>query len=94
MTEEYLLNWIPASRFVGLSLASDVPDHSTICRFRNELKELGLYEKLFYEINRQLEENEILIKKGAIVDATVIESARRPKKVVETESIPEDRKRR
>jgi len=92
MTEEYLLNWIPASRFVGLSLASDVPDHSTICRFRNELKELGLYEKLFNEINRQLEENEILIKKGAIVDATVIESARRPRKVIDTESIPEDRK--
>jgi|SRR5208282_616685 len=92
MTEEYLINWIPASRFVGLSLASDVPDHSTICRFRNELKELGLYEKLFNEINRQLEEHEILIKKGAIVDATVVESARRPRKVVETESIPQDRK--
>lgn len=92
MAEEYLLNWIPASRFVGLSLASDVPDHSTICRFRNELLELGLYDKLFNEINRQLEEKQILVRKGAIVDATVIESARRPRKVVETESIPEDRK--
>jgi IS5 family transposase len=91
MTEDYLLNWIPASRFVGLSLASDVPDHSTICRFRNELKELDVYGKLFNEINRQLEEKKILVKKGAIVDATVIESSRRPRKVVKTESIPLDR---
>jgi IS5 family transposase len=91
-TEEALLDRISFARFVGLSLASDVPDHSTICRFRNELLELGLYEKLFNEINKQLEEKGILVRKGAIVDATVIESSRRPRKVVETERIPEDRK--
>lgn len=90
--EETLLDRISFVRFAGLSLASDVPDHSTICRFRNELMEHGLYEKLFNEINRQLEGKGILVKKGAIVDATVIESARRPRKVIETESIPEDRK--
>jgi IS5 family transposase len=89
--EEALLDRISFVRFVGLSLASDVPDHSTICRFRNELKELGVYEKLFNEINLQLEEKKILIKKGAIVDATVIESSRRPRKVVDIGSVQLDR---
>jgi transposase, IS5 family len=89
--EEALLDRISFARFVGLSLASDVPDHSTICRFRNEILALGLYEKLFNEINKQLEDKSILVKKGAIVDATVIESSRHPRKIVETESIPEDR---
>jgi transposase, IS5 family len=90
--EEALYDKISFIRFVGLSMTSDVPDHSTICRFRNELLRLELYEKLFQEINLQLEEKEILVKKGAIVDATVIESSRRPRKKIETESIPEDRK--
>ena len=90
-TEEALMDRISFVQFIGLSLASDVPDHSTICRFRNEMLELGLYDKLFHEINRQLEEKGILIRKGAIVDATVVESARRPRRVVESESVPEDR---
>ena len=89
--EESLYDKISFIRFVGLSMVSDIPDHSTICRFRNELLELELYERLFNEINRQLEEKEILVKKGAIVDATVVESARRPRKKIETEHIPEDR---
>lgn len=54
--------------------------------------ELNLYEQLFTEINKQLESNGLLVKEsnGAIVDATVIESSCRPKKV--TDIMPEDRK--
>jgi IS5 family transposase len=57
----------------------------TICRFKNNLLELDLYEKLFEEINRQIESKGILVKEsnGAILDATIIESSRRPRKVVE-----------
>lgn len=63
-----------------------------ICRFRNNLLELDLYEKLFEEINRQIESKGILVKEsnGAILDATIIESSRRPRKVVEI--MQEDRK--
>jgi len=75
--------------FSGFSLISSLPDHSTICRFRNALLELNIYEKLFGEINRQLESNGMMVKEGAIVDATIIESSRRPRKV--TELMPEDR---
>ena len=88
--EEALNDRISFIRFSGFSLVSSLPDHSTICRFRNALLELNLYERLFEEINRQLESSGILVRKGAIVDATIIESSRRPRKVMEI--MPEDRK--
>jgi IS5 family transposase len=88
--EEALNDRISFIRFSGFSLASSLPDYSTICRFRNSLLELGLYEKLFEEILKQLEGRGLLVREGAIVDATVIESSRRPRKAMEI--IPEDRK--
>ena len=88
--EEALNDRISFIRFSGFSLVSSLPDHSTTCRFRNALLELNLYERLFEEINRQLESSGILVRKGAIVDATIIASSRRPRKVMEI--IPEDRK--
>jgi transposase, IS5 family len=90
--EEAVKDRISFIRFSGFSLSSPLPDHSTICRFRNNLLELNLYEKLFEEINKQIESKGILVKEsnGAILDATIIESSRRPRKVVEI--MPEDRK--
>jgi len=88
--EEALNDRISFIRFSGFSLMSSLPDYSTICRFRNTLIDLDLYGKLFEEITRQLESNGLLIRKGAIVDATIIESSRRPRKVIEI--MPEDRK--
>ncbi|MCX5814096.1 MAG: IS5 family transposase [Proteobacteria bacterium] len=75
--------------FTGFSISSPMPDYSTICRFRNNLLELNLYEKLMEEINSQIEFKGLMVKKGAIVDATIVESSRRPRKV--TELMPEDR---
>ena len=90
--EEALNDRISFIRFSGFSLSSPLPDYSTICRFRNAILELGLYEKLFEEIMKQLESKGLLVKEsnGAIVDATIIESSRRPRKVMEI--MPEDRK--
>jgi len=91
-TEEALKDRISFIRFTGFSFQSPLPDYSTICRFRNILLDENLYESLFAEVNRQLEERNLLVKgvNGAIVDATIIESTRRPRKVVEI--MPEDRK--
>jgi IS5 family transposase len=36
-TENALLDRISFSRFAGISLSEEVPDHTTICRFRNSL---------------------------------------------------------
>lgn len=87
--EDTLYDRISFIRFSGFSLGSTLPDHSTICRFRNALMELGVYEKLFTEINRQIESHGLLVREGAIVDATIVESSRRPRKVIEV--MAEDR---
>ena len=39
----------------------------------------GAYQPLFEEVNRQLEANQIIVKQGALVDASVIETPLRPK---------------
>lgn len=81
--EEALYDRISFTRFCGFSLSSDLPDHSTICRFRQELLKTNAYERLFNEINRQLASRDLLIKEGVIVDATVVQSSRRPRKTEE-----------
>jgi IS5 family transposase len=65
-------------RFVGLSLEDSVPDHTTYCRFRNQLVAEGRLEKLFAELDRQLELAGVVLKRGTMLDATVIEAAARP----------------
>ena len=69
--------------FTGLE--GEVPDETTLCRFRNRLIERGLDIELFEEVNRELEEKGLKVKEcsGAVIDATIIESASRPKKTVE-----------
>jgi Transposase and inactivated derivatives, IS5 family len=79
-------------RFAGFSLEDETPDHTTICRFRNQLLEQGLLQKLLDLVNNQLERQGKLVKTGCIVDATIISSAAHPTKHVDIESIPEDRK--
>lgn len=78
--------------FSGFELMQSCPDETTLCRFRNWLVLKGLDKLLFKEINRQLEEKRIKIKecRGSIIDATIIESASRPKRVIE--EIAQDRK--
>jgi IS5 family transposase len=62
-------------RFVGLSLEDEVPDHTTLCRFRNRLVNARLLEKLFDELDRQLETAGLVLKQGSMLDATLIEAA-------------------
>lgn len=66
-------------RFVGLSLEDAIPDHTTICRFRLRLIDEGLLETLFAELDRQMEQAGVILKRGTMLDATVIETgASRP----------------
>ena len=66
-------------RFVGLSLEEAVPDHSTLCRFRNLLVEAKLLDKLFLELDKQLDAAGMILRRGTMLDATIIETtASRP----------------
>lgn len=73
LLEEMLDDRLSFRRFVGLSLSQKAPDHSTICRFREQI--LPFKEELFLELDRQLDRLGLVIKKGTLVDATLIEAA-------------------
>ena len=78
--EEALNDRVSFRRFLSLPLEADAPDHTTLCRFRNRLVEAGLMEQLFAEFNKQLERNHLILKRGTMVDATLVEAAAaRPK---------------
>lgn len=62
-------------RFSGLALDEAVPDHSTLWRFRDQLRRLGLDEVVFAEINRQLDKKGLVVKAGTLVDASLIRAA-------------------
>jgi transposase, IS5 family len=60
-------------RFAGIELQGhDIPDESTILRFRHLLEQHQLTEQIFTEIRSLLEEKRLLLKSGTIVDATLI----------------------
>ena len=61
-----------------MSLEAASPDHTTLCRFRNRLVEEGLSEKLFAEFERQLEKRGLILKRGTMIDASLVESPFRP----------------
>lgn len=73
--EEALADRLSFRRFTGLSLTDAVPDHTTLCRFRQRLIASGLLEKLFAELDRQLEAAGMILKRGTMLDATLIEAA-------------------
>src|ERR1700704_2005136 len=76
--EEVLNDRMSFRRFLGLSLEDASPDHTTLCRFRNRLAEAGLAEKLFAEFERQLERHGLLLKRGTMIDATLVQTPFRP----------------
>ena len=64
-------------KFCHLDLGGDVPDATTIGRFRAKLVEHDLWEVLLGEVNRQLEAKHIIMTEGRIniIDATPVEAA-------------------
>ena len=63
-------------KFCRLELGGDVPEASTLGRFRTKLMEQNLWDQLLAEINRQLEAKNIIMTQGRIniIDATPIEA--------------------
>jgi IS5 family transposase len=64
-------------KFCHLELGGNVPDATTIGRFRAKLVEHDLWEVLLAEVNRQLEKKRIIMTEGRIniIDATPVEAA-------------------
>ena len=76
--------------FCGLDLHAPVPDETTHCRFRNALVKGGVYDDLLVEVCAQIQAHGLKLKEveAAIIDATLVESAARPRTHIEA---PQDR---
>jgi len=71
--EDSLDDFESMRRFAGIELDADaIPDESTILRFRHLLEEHHLAEQIFAEVRSLLEQRNLLLKSGTIVDATII----------------------
>jgi transposase, IS5 family len=76
--EEALLDRLSFRRFCGLSLEERTPDETTICRFRAAAAEAGVMEACFVEIARQLEAKGLMLKRGTLMDASIIKAKHNP----------------
>jgi transposase, IS5 family len=73
--EEALGDRLSFRRFCGVPLDQQTPDHSTIWRFRERLAESGLAEAVFGCITAQIEKAGLVLKKGTIIDASLVPAA-------------------
>jgi IS5 family transposase len=76
--EEALCDRLSFRRFAGLGLEQATPDHSTLCRFRARLEEAGLSDKLLLLVNAQIEARGLMLKRGTLIDATIVATAGAP----------------
>ncbi len=70
--EDMLYEIESVRRFVGLRLSGPLPDETTILKFRHLLEEHKLGTKLFEAINQHLADNDLMLKEGTIIDASII----------------------
>lgn len=67
-------------RFLGLDLAREnIPDATTLLKFRHLLEKNNIGEKIFEHIKCKLQKEGLIMKGGAIIDATIIEAPKSTK---------------
>ena len=72
-TEDAIYDSYAMRKFVGINfLEEDVPDATTLLKFRRLLEKHGLNKIFFEAINRVMVETGHMLKGGSVVDATII----------------------
>ena len=71
-TAEQVIDSRAFSDFCSISSPEEVPDGDTIGRFRNLLIKAGVQEMLFAQVITLLRSKDLILKKGTIVDSTII----------------------
>ena len=70
--EEALYEIASLRAFAGLNLREAIPDETTILNFRHLLEQHDLAEEILEQVNAHLARKGLLLKRGSIVDATII----------------------
>lgn len=63
-------------RFLGLTIADDIPDSRTVWHFREQLTDLELIEPLFSLFLAELDRIGLIVNDGKIIDASFVEVPR------------------
>lgn len=92
--EYAILDRLSFMRFLGLGINDPVPDAKTIWLFRDTLTKKGLIEKLFKYLDEQLDKGGIIVHKGKLIDASIVEvpiqrNSREENKELKEGNIPE-----
>ena len=93
--EYAILDRLSFMRFLGLGINDPVPDAKTIWLFRDKLSTDGMIEKLFGHLDKQSDRDGIIVHKGKLVDASIVEvpiqrNSRDENKELKEGNIPED----
>jgi IS5 family transposase len=78
--EEALTDRLSFRRFCGFGLDATTPDETTICRFRLAAAKAGVLERCLAEVNRQLDQRGLMLKKGTLMDASIVAATHKPPK--------------
>jgi transposase, IS5 family len=70
--EEALYEIASLRQFAGLSLTDAIPDETTILNFRHLLEANDLSPEILRRVNAHLTRKGLLLRRGSIVDATII----------------------
>ena len=71
--EYAILDRLSFMRFLGLGINDPVPDAKTIWLFRDKLTAGNGVEKLFAHLDKQLDKDGIIVHKGKLIDASIVE---------------------
>ena len=71
-TQEELYDSRVSRAFAGLEGEGRTPDAVTILRFRHMIEKHGLATQIFEMVNKQLEARGLILRRGSIIDATII----------------------
>jgi IS5 family transposase len=83
--EHQLYDRLSFRMFCGFGMAEALPDETTLCRFRGQLQ--NKTEPLFELILGQIEAKGLVLKKGTLVDASIIKAQCRPPKAGEVSEV-------
>jgi IS5 family transposase len=71
--EYAILDRLSFMRFLGLGINDPVPDAKTIWLFRDRLTSAKMIEQLFAHLDKLLDKEGIIVHKGKLVDASIVE---------------------
>jgi len=75
-TESMVNDSLSAMKFCGLTIEDSVPAHSTLSRFKRELREKDAYERIMLKFTQQLTKQKLTVEKGsARIDAQLKKSS-------------------